>query len=423
VKKPIQYSNFGRRFSQGAGIVGLMDDLGIALNENPELIFMGGGNPGQILEVEHFFQQKLIAQAQDPDWLHACLGVYQSPQGDRDFRISMAQMLSQLLGKSLTAENIAIANGSQSIFFMLFNMLAGETQENNQSVTRHIHLPLVPEYIGYTDAGLQGSIFKANLPKIEVIGQNRFKYQVDFENLHIDQNLTAALCVSRPTNPTGNMITDQELIKLNELASTHSVPLIIDGAYGLPFPDLVFSPASPFFSNNTILVLSLSKLGLPGVRTGILVAEPEIIAAFTHANTVTSLACGNIGPYLVRDSLKDSSLLELCRTQIKPFYLKKMQQALDAIDHYLEGIDYRVHQPEGAIFLWLWFPKLSISCQKLYERLKNRGMLIVAGHHFFPGLDIHWPHKHECIRISYAQPFNKVEQGIKLLATELKNLS
>ena len=48
----MKLSQFGQKFSESAGIVDLMDDLGSALNENPEMIFMGGGNPGRIPKVE-----------------------------------------------------------------------------------------------------------------------------------------------------------------------------------------------------------------------------------------------------------------------------------------------------------------------------------------------------------------------------------
>lgn len=50
--------------------------------------------------------------------------------------------------------------------------------------------------------------------------------------------------MSRPTNPTGNVITDEELIKLDALAHQHGVPLVIDNAYGVPFPGIIFSDAS-----------------------------------------------------------------------------------------------------------------------------------------------------------------------------------
>ena len=55
----MQFSSFGNKFGRRAGIVSLMDDLGTALRENPDIIFMGGGNPGRLPEVEAVFQQRL----------------------------------------------------------------------------------------------------------------------------------------------------------------------------------------------------------------------------------------------------------------------------------------------------------------------------------------------------------------------------
>jgi len=43
----LKLSTFGEKFASTSGIVGLMDDLGNALRENPAMIMMGGGNPGR----------------------------------------------------------------------------------------------------------------------------------------------------------------------------------------------------------------------------------------------------------------------------------------------------------------------------------------------------------------------------------------
>ena len=47
----------------------------------------------------------------------------------------------------------------------------------------------------------------------------------------------------------------------------------------------------------------------------------------------------------------------------------------------------KIHKPEGAIFLWLWFENLPVSSQTLYEMLKAEGTLIIPGEHFFVGID------------------------------------
>ena len=73
----MKLSKFGEKFTASTGIVELMDDLGTALNENPDMIFMGGGNPGRIPEAETIFKQRLEAVLADPDQLHSLMGIYQ----------------------------------------------------------------------------------------------------------------------------------------------------------------------------------------------------------------------------------------------------------------------------------------------------------------------------------------------------------
>lgn len=411
----MKLSKFGEKFSSQSGIVELMDDLGTALNENPDMIFMGGGNPGRIPQVEQVFKARMETILSDPAQLHSLMGVYQSPQGDKDFREQIAGLLVQQFGWQLSGRNIAISNGSQSAFFVLYNLFAGTMSDGSQ---RSIHLPLAPEYIGYRDIGLSDNQFTATRPDIELLDDNLFKYHVDFSRLNINQQ-SAALCVSRPTNPTGNVLTDGEIEQLDAIAAEHDIPFIIDGAYGLPFPSIIFNDARAHWNHNTILVLSLSKLGLPGVRTGIIVASEEIIQAFTRANTIVSLACGNLGPALARELVSSGEILSLSQQQIAPFYRQRADQTVQWFRQALGDLPYRIHRPEGAIFLWLWFENLPISSQLLYERLKARGVLVVPGHNFFPGITDDWRHQQECIRVSYAQDGAVVKAGIETIAEEV----
>lgn len=411
----MKLSKFGEKFSTGSGIVELMDDLGSALNENPDMIFMGGGNPGRIHEAEAIFRQRLEAVLANPAQFHSLMGIYQSPQGDKVFRCQIAALLKKEFGWDLSERNIAISNGSQSAFFILYNMLAGAMPDGSNS---SIHLLLAPEYIGYGDIGLAQNFFTATKPDIELLDDNLFKYHVDFSHLKVTEQ-TAAVCVSRPTNPTGNVLTDSEVEHLDEIAQTANIPFIIDGAYGLPFPGILFNDAKPHWNANTVLVLSLSKLGLPGVRTGIIIAREEIVQAYSNANTVVSLACGNLGPTIARELFSSGEILSLSRELVGPFYRQRAEQAVNWFRAALGDLPYRIHRPEGAIFLWLWFDGLPITSQELYQRLKTRGVLIVPGHNFFPGMEPGWRHQQECIRVSYAQDGKTVEQGIRIIAEEV----
>ncbi len=408
-------SKFGQKLCNQSGIVTLMDDLGDALRNNPDMIFMGGGNPAIIPEAQVTFTNALNATLNDENTLREFLGVYQPPQGDAGVLDDLATLFQDQYHWPITGDHIALANGSQSAFFVLFNLFAGEFADGSR---KQIQFPLAPEYLGYSDLGISEDLFTATKPGIELLGDHFFKYHVDFSALKITEK-TGAICVSRPTNPTGNVISDEELTQLDLLAKTNHIPFIIDGAYGTPFPNIIFSDANPLWNDNIILVLSLSKLGLPGARTGIVIANPKIITAFAKANTILNLATGNLGPALLRNLLSTGKLMSLSKECLAPFYEQRMLQAVECFQSALNGLPYRIHQPEGAIFLWLWFPDLPITSQILYERLKQRGVLIVSGHHFFPGITENWAHKEQCIRVTYCQDPEKLRQGARIIAEEV----
>ena len=412
----MQFSKFGSKLGGHAGITQLMDDLGKAMSVNREMLMLGGGNPGRIPAVQSLFRRRMQAILDDGDNFERMVGNYGPPQGAPQFTRALAALLQREFGWSVGPENIALTNGSQSASFMLFNIFAGESEQGDP---RDVLLPLAPEYIGYADQGLSKSFFRAARPTIDHLEDHLFKYRVDFDALNVG-NHTGAICVSRPTNPTGNVLTDDEIIRLMSLAARHDVPLIIDSAYGTPFPNIIFTEAKPFFSENVIVCMSLSKLGLPGVRTGIVIAAPEIIKAVSGINAVLNLTTGGFGPMMALDLIESGEIIRVSRDVIRPFYKAKAEHSVALLMKELDDYPFHLHKPEGAIFLWLWFEGLPITSLELYERLKQRGVLVIPGHHFFPGLEDDWRHSHECIRVTYSQDQAVVDAGLKIIAEEVK---
>ena len=377
---------------------------------------MGGGNPSHIPEIQQFFHEKMQRVLDRPAEFAHMIGDYDSPQGDKPFIEAIAELLKNENGWDISSRNVALTVGSQAGFFLLFNIFGGEC---NDGIKRQILLPMAPEYIGYSDVGLSDNLFVARKPDMKIFDDHTFKYHVNFDDININDNI-GAICVSRPTNPTGNVITDTEVKHLSQLVKEKGIPFIIDSAYGMPFPNIIFSEATSIWNDNTILCMSLSKIGLPGTRTGIVIANEEIINIITRMNAVLNLSIGSVGPTIAYDLVTSGEISRLSETVIKPYYQNKSRLAIDLLHHELEGVDHYIHKSEGAIFLWLWFPDLPITSEVLYQRLKERGVLVISGHHFFPGLENEWQHKNECIRITYSMDENTIRQGIKIVAEEVK---
>ena len=281
----MNFSKFAHQFSGESGILQLMSDLGTS-GENPRgELMLGGGNPAKIPAVELRYRSEMERLLADDQQFEAMTGSYDAPQGNLRFINALVNLLNETYNWQLTPGNIAVTNGSQAGFGIIFNLFSGQFDDGS---FKSILLPMTPEYIGYSDVGIgEKNIFRANQPRIEINQSDSlfYKYRVNFEALTVNSEC-GAICISRPTNPTGNVITDNELAKLSLLAKKAHIPLILDGAYGQPFPGIIFSDAEPVWEDHIILCLSLSKLGLPGARTGIVVANSDVIDMMKNSNGI-----------------------------------------------------------------------------------------------------------------------------------------
>jgi valine--pyruvate aminotransferase len=377
---------------------------------------LGGGNPARIPAVEAVYRRRLREIATDDAQLGRFTATYSAPAGDHAFRVAVAEALARRYSWGLSERNVALTCGSQSAFSVLFNLFGGECEDGSR---RRILLPLAPEYIGYADIGLCEEMLVAQRAVIEEQAEGLFKYRVRFDGLGEIPDV-GAICVSRPTNPSGNVLTLDELQRLDALARSRGVPLIVDAAYGEPFPGIQFEQPGLLWNPNVVLCLSLSKLGLPATRTGIVIAGEDVIEAVTAHNATASLAPASTGAVIVEPLLRSGELEALCRDEIRPYYASRSRDAVAQLRETCRDLPLRIHRPEGGFFLWLWFEGLPITSHELYLRLKARGVLVLSGHHFFPGLEEPWPHRDECLRINVSQASEDVRAGIQLIAEEVR---
>ncbi|MCC5813855.1 MAG: aminotransferase class I/II-fold pyridoxal phosphate-dependent enzyme [Leptospira sp.] len=415
-----EISKFALKLSEGAGISELMKDLGIGLasarEKGLDLSLMGGGNPAHIPSVEAIFQEIWKDLGSDSNSINQILGDYSNPQGDDSIREQLASYLSVQLKSDISSENIAFTLGSQSAFFLLFNSFAGEFPHGR---FKKVLLPITPEYIGYADQGIREDMFTSLPPIVETVSDHRFFYLPDMNRVEdrLKQGDIGAICLSRPTNPSGNVIPWNYIIKMKELASRHSIPFILDNAYGYPFPNILFREPKIQWDPEMIHVLSLSKLGLPGLRTGIIVAKKEIASRISEMTAVMNLAPGNIGPKFLSKLLENDLMNKISRNMIQPYYQEKSIQVQSIIDSLFQkaGIDYTMHESHGALFLWVRFPYHKKNSQDIYKEAKNQGLFLIPGDWFFPGLEETFSHRNECIRLTYSRNLEEVSKGIEIL--------
>jgi len=393
-----------------SGIQELMDDLGNALTVYPDMRMLGGCQPAAIPEVMALWRGRMAELMEDGAALDKMLLNYDPPGGNPLFKEAFAAFLSRECQWPVTRDNVGVISGSQTAMFQLFNLLAG--------TDKRILFPLMPDYIGYANQNLRPGMFTSLAGQIEERGEHEFKYRIDFDRLVLGPDI-AAVALSCPTNPTGNVITQEEFDRLKAMTQAAGIPLILDCAYGYPFPDVVYTGFEPVWEPGLIFSISLSKIGLPGVRTAMIVADAPIVKSLSNINAIMSLANGHVGQTLLMPLLADDRLRRISREVVRPFYHSRSERAVEVLTAALGNrTSWALHSRDGAFFLWLWLKDLRIPAKELYERLKKRTVLIIPGHYFAFGLETPWQQPSQCVRITFSQRPEIVQEGLEILAEE-----
>jgi valine--pyruvate aminotransferase len=412
--KPV-LSQCGEQMSQLTGVRAIMKDIIETLRAGggQSFINLSAGNPVILPEVEALWRDCTLKLLEGKNFGEVVCR-YGSSQGYEPLIEAVKTDFNRRYGLNLSDRHILITPGSQSIYFYAANAFGGKTVNNT---LKNVVLPLCPDYTGYGGVNLNSEAVISYQPQLEIDEKNhRFKYRPDFNQLTINQD-TGCIIFSRPCNPTGNVLSDEEVLKIANLAEPFNVPVFIDSAYAPPFPCLNFTSMNPQFGGKMIHCLSLSKAGLPGERVGIAIGNIETIEVLQSFQTNACIHSSRYGQALATEAINSGALAHISETVIRPFYQNKMAILEECLDQFMpQNAPWFLHRGEGAIFAWIWFKDLPITDWELYQELKKVGVIVVPGEAFFPGLRNNWDHKNQCLRISLTATNEEIVTAMKLLA-------
>ncbi|MEH2379203.1 MAG: valine--pyruvate transaminase [Nostoc sp.] len=416
-------TQIGAQMSNLTGVRAIMKDIieTLRTGAGQQFINLSAGNPLILPEVEQLWRDCTAQLLASPEYGEVVCR-YGSSQGyaplieaiANDFNKRYGLNLSDAFGNGITERNILITPGSQTLYFYAVNSFGGYTSSGE---LKQIVLPLSPDYTGYGGISLVPKALIAYKPTLDIdAAAHRFKYRPDFSQLSITEN-TGCVLFSRPCNPTGNVLTDDEVKKIAALAAPYNVPVLIDSAYAPPFPALNFTEMTPVFGDNILHCMSLSKAGLPGERIGIAIGDEKWIEVLESFQSNMSLHSSRYGQAIAAFAINSGALVEISHTVIRPFYQNKFAVLETSLEQAMpKNLPWFLHRGEGAIFAWLWLQDLPISDWEFYQRVKQVGVIIVPGSSFFPGLEEEWAHKHQCFRISLTGSDEEIVTAMQRLA-------
>lgn len=412
----MRLSQWGEKMAGLSGVRSILADIAqaTARSAGTRWLNLGAGNPALIPEVIDTWRSLLVEAAQTS--FATASSRYGPARGAEPLVGEIIDYFRAKYGWSIEPANVLVAPGAQMLCFLATTAFTGQSAAGHKRLV----LPSIPEYTGYQGLTLESDSIAGMAPRIHPESERGFRYELDLDTLaHLPR--TGMMLVSSPSNPTGRTISAQELEGLLAIASQRDVPLVLDHAYGAPFPGIGPTEVGPPLRDNVINCFTFSKAGLPGERVAFAIGPADAIDAMTAFLANSALHAPQLIQLAVAQAMRSGTLDALVEHVIGPHYRNKRAFAEKVMHATLpETIRWRLHTGSGGMFCWLWIDEPWFDDVTCYEAMKAKGVFIVPGRHFF--VQLAGSHDTRCVRLSLSADDATIEEGITRLAEALIEL-
>jgi aspartate/methionine/tyrosine aminotransferase len=286
---------------------------------------------------------------------------YSEASGSLELRTTLANTY-----RDCTPENILVTTGAIEANFLLFNVLLDPGDHVVAVNPAYQQLNSVPRAVGAEVA-------------LWRIGPESYRYDLgELERLMSPR--TRLIVVNTPHNPTGAMLSAEELGRVYSLAESAGAWVLCDEAYRwleVSGGD-TFAPPAFDYGSNAISVGTISKpFGLPGLRIGWMAAPPEIVTECWSMRDYTSLSPGKLSDALAILAFKH-------RDRIVKRNRKIISQNLEATKRFVEERSEFLSwtPPRGGLLALLRY-ELDVPSLELANRLsEEHGVMLAPGSAF-----------------------------------------
>jgi GntR family transcriptional regulator/MocR family aminotransferase len=244
-------------------------------------------------------------------------------------------------------------------------------------------------------------------------------WQIDRLEQQLQQH-SIKLIYTMPTfqNPTGMCLSTPRRRQLLALADRYDVPILEDDFVGdLRYEGRV-QPALKALDprGHVIYASTFSKMLMPGLRVGFLVAAGPIYDRLVNFKRASDLATSNLTQRAVEAYVTIGRYQAHLRRSCQ-IYRQRRDAMLAAIKRHLPD-EVQFDPPHGGLFVWLRLPA-GLSSSQLLSLACEAGMAFAPGRDFYPSDSI----EDNCLRLNFAahQPAD-IEEAIKRLGIALRRL-
>ncbi len=224
---------------------------------------------------------------------------------------------------------------------------------------------LIPEpcYVSYSPITTLGGGVHVG---IETFAEDQFKLTADSLRAAITPK-SKVLILCYPSNPTGAIMTYEDLLPIARVVEEHDLIVISDEIYAeLTFTgDKHVSFASlPGMKDRTILVSGFSKaFAMTGWRMGYACGHPDLISAMLRIHQYTIMCAPIMGQVAALESLTKGGLEE------KDRMMESYNQRRRLVVQGFRDMGLECHEPQGAFYAFPSIKSTGLTSEQFAERL------------------------------------------------------
>ncbi len=217
-------------------------------------------------------------------------------------------------------------------------------------------------------------------------------------------------------NPSGRSIGDQRRNALVEAAARCGLPLLEDNPYG----DLWYDapPPAPLAARdpqNVVYLGSFSKVLVPGLRLGYVIAPPAMFPKLLQAKQAADLHSPGFNQRIVHEVVRDG-FLQAHLPVVRARYKHQRDAMREALERHLAPLGCRWSVPAGGMFFWIELPP-ALDALQLLDPAVEAGVAYVPGAAFYSGQA-----RPNTLRLSFVTvSADRIALGIEKLASVLRS--
>ncbi len=360
--------------------------------------FASGSSDSRLFPAEDF--RKVLQAVMRRDGIAAL--DYGEPEGHPPLRVTIAHILASQ-GLQIRPENVLITAGSQQALSLVAQLLLKPDD---------VILVESPTYSGAL------TLFRALGFRIVSVPIDRQGMQMDaLEKLLQQHHPKLIYTIPNFHNPTGTCLSSARRHQLIVLADRYNIPILEDDFVG----DLRYEgrtqPALKALDpgGRVIYVSTFSKMLMPGLRVGFLVAEGPVYAGLVELKHASDLSTSSLVQRALEAYVTVGRYQAHLRRSCQAFR-RRRDAMISAIKRHLPaGINSDT--PQGGLFHWVQLPD-QMSADELLPLACENGVNFAPGSGFFP--EAH--SGDDWMRLNFAaQPPEEIEEGMRRLARAIRS--